>query len=460
VKTIQESARDIKVLREADVVVVGGGPAGIGAAVTAARAGANTVLVERYGHLGGMATGGLVVLLPHMSSGGERQEIMGNCQEWVDRLDRVGGAIHPDRTDIGSSDPTVIDKWRHYFSFVENDHVRQSVYLDPELLKCVLNDMVEEAGVKLYLHSWGCRAITEGNRVNGVVFESKEGRQAILGRVTIDATGDGDIMASAGAGFESDTDDELRSAMLALVFRLGNVDFDAFCAFQDSHPEQWSATKEKLFAIGKFRLAPYPTNRKDVMWVNNWVPGRSCLNVEDMTWTEVNVRKAMLQTRDILAAETPGFERSFILDTASQLGTRGSRRLKGEYRFTLKDVSQGTEFDDAIALLPSLRRSDHLRLFQIPYRCLVPQEIEGLLVAGRCYSSDAPANNLTNLIPHCVAFGEAAGLGAVLANEAGVSVRMVDVKVLQRRLLAQGVILPDRVATVAAGRAANVPSAA
>ncbi len=444
-KTIRESARDIKIVRECDVLVIGAGPAGIGAAVTAARAGADTVLIERYGHLGGMATGGLVILLPHMSSGGERQEIMGNCQEWVERLDRVGGAIHPSRRELGSSDPAVIDKWRHYFSFVENDHVRQSVYLDPELLKCVLNDMVEEAGVNLYLHSWGCRALTEGNRVIGVAFESKEGRQAILGRVTIDTTGDGDIMASAGAGYEGGMDSELRSAQLALVFRLGNVDFRAFCAFQDSDPQKWEETKKKIFALGKFRLAPFPTNRNDVMWVNNWVPGRSCLSVEDLTWTEVNVRKIMREVRDILAAETPGFEKGFILDTASQLGTRGSRRLKGEYRFTMNDIKNAAEFDDAIALLPSLRKTDRM-LFQIPYRTLVPKDMEGLLVAGRCYSSDGPANNLTNLIPHCVAFGEAAGIGAVLANDAGVSVRDVDIKALQRRLIAQGAVLPDRVA--------------
>lgn len=448
-KTVHESARDIKIVRECDVLVVGAGPAGIGAAVTAARAGADTVLIERYGHLGGMATGGLVILLPHMSSGGERQEIMGNCQEWVDRLDKVGGAVHPSRRELGSSDPAVIDKWRHYFSFVENGHVRQSVYLDPELLKCVLNDMVEEAGVNLYLHSWGCRALTDGNRVVGVAFESKEGRQAILGRVTIDTTGDGDIMASAGAGYEGSLASELRSAQLALVFRLGNVDFRSFCAFQDSDPGKWEATKKKIFALGKFRLAPFPTNRNDVMWVNNWVPGRSCLSVEDLTWTEVNVRKVMREVRDILAAETPGFEKGFILDTASQLGTRGSRRLKGEYRFTMDDIRNAAEFDDAIALLPSLRKTDRM-LFQIPYRCLVPRDVEGLLVAGRCYSSDGPANNLTNLIPHCVAFGEAAGIGAVLANESGVSVRDVDVKLVQRRLMAQGAVLPDRVAAARA----------
>ena len=438
---IHEEARDVRVVDEADVLVVGGGPAGIGAALAAARSGARTILVERYGHLGGMATGGLVILLPHLSDGSAHQDIMGISQEWIDRLDRVGGAIHPDSNELGRSDAASIERWRHYFSCVVNDHVRQSVYVDPELLKCVLNDMVEEAGVKLYLHSWGCRAVTEGGAVRGVVFESKEGRQAILGKVTIDGTGDGDVMATAGAAFEGGYDAEDRSAMLAVVFRLGNVDFRAFSAWRDAHAEEWKSVQERIFALGNFRLAPFPTPRNDVMWVNNWVPGRSCLDVADLTWTEINVRKAMRGTQAILSRDVPGFRDCFILDTASQLGTRGSRRLTGLHRLTLKEVSDVVPFEDVIAVFPSLRPAGRNGI-QVPYRSLVPRDVEGLLVAGRCFSSDAPANNLTNLIPHCIATGQAAGTAAALALDAGVAVRAVDVRALQRSLVRQGVPLP------------------
>jgi hypothetical protein len=441
---IQEQARAIRVVDEADVLVVGGGPAGIGAAIAAARAGASTILVERYGHLGGMATGGLVILLPHLSDGTPHQDIMGISQEWIDRLDRMGGAIHPDRSEIGTADAASIEKWRHYFSCVVNDRVRQSVYVDPELLKCVLNDMVEEAGIKLYLHSWGCRAITEGKTVRGVLFESKEGRQAILGKITIDTTGDGDVMATAGAAFDGGLERESRSAMLAVVFRLGSVDFGEFCAYRDADPKAWQSVQERIYALGNFRLAPFPTNRNDVMWVNNWVPGRSCMSVADLTWTEINVRKAMRGTQEILRKEVPGFGKCFILDTASQLGTRGSRRVVGEHQLTLKEVSEPRAFDDVIAVFPSLRPEGRNGI-QIPYRTLVPKEIEGLLVAGRCFSSDAPANNLTNLIPHCVATGQAAGTAAMLALQAGVSARNVDVKKLQRSLKEQGVPLPDAI---------------
>jgi len=443
-KSIHEQAQDIAVFHEADVVVVGGGPAGIGAAVAAARAGADTVLVERYGHLGGMATGGLVILIPHMSGDNGEQQIMGICQEWIDRLDTIDGAIHPDRAELGSSDPASLAKWRDYFSCVVNDRIRQSVYLDPEKLKCVLNDMVEESGLKLFLHSWGCKAITEGDTVKGVIFESKEGRKAIMGKVVIDCSGDGDIMASSGVRFDGAMDGELRSAMLAVVFRMGNVDFKKFCAFRTAHPEQWKDITSRIYALGDFRLLPYPTNRNDVMWFNNWIPGRSCLDIEDMTWTEVNVRKVMRQAQTIMQKEVPGFEDCFVLDTASQLGTRGSRRLDGEYKVTLKDVSSGKTYDDTITYFPSLQLEEK-PLIHIPYRSLVPKKIDGLLVAGRCYSSDGPANNMTNLIPHCVAMGEAAGAAAALAVDAGVPVRQVDIEVLQDHLRKQGVGIPESI---------------
>jgi hypothetical protein len=217
--TLIESSRTLRVYRKAEVLVVGGGPAGVSAAVAAARQGADTILVERYGCLGGMATGGLVILIPHLSDGSERLVIAGQQKEWLDRLERLGGVLRPPSHAIGSSDPRLVDKWGSYRFFVVEGRIRLSAYVDPELLKCVLNDMVMEAGVELCLHSWGCRAVMDGRRIRGIVFESKEGRQAILGNVVIDATGDGDIFASAGAEFDGTLDPKLRSSKLALVFQ-------------------------------------------------------------------------------------------------------------------------------------------------------------------------------------------------------------------------------------------------
>ena len=207
-RKVKEPAREINVCRETDVLVVGGGPAGVGAAIASARTGARTILVERYGHLGGMASGGLVILIPHLSDGTKERQIAGICQEIISRLDEAGGDLHPRYEDLGSSDPRLVKKWQDYLFFVMGGRLRLSVLVDPEILKCVLNDMMEEAGVTLFLHSWSTRALVEKNKVRGVIFESKSGRQAILSKVVIDATGDGDIFASAGAPFDGKLDPE------------------------------------------------------------------------------------------------------------------------------------------------------------------------------------------------------------------------------------------------------------
>jgi len=447
---ITEPSRETKVLRETEVLVVGGGPAGVGAAVAAARNGADTTLIERYNHLGGMATGGLVILIPHMSAGTAEQEVAGICQEIVDRLDAIGGARHPNRELLGSADSEVIRKLKHYHDFVVDGRVRMSVIVDPELLKCVLNDMMEEAGVKLYLHSWGTQAIVDGAKVKGAVFESKSGRQAILSQLTIDATGDGDIIASAGAEFEAAVDHSLRSGMLAVVFRLGDVDYLKFSNFRQSDPAAYKSIMDEVRALGGFPLLPLATHRDDQVWVNNWVPGNDCLNVEHLTSAEVKVRKVMRKAHQILKNKMPGFQNSFILDTASQIGTRGSRRLVGEYQVTMNDLRSGVLYDDTIAAIP--RFTENLSSKSpnrcIPYRALVPRTIENLLVAGRCFSSDVAANDVLNLIPFCVQMGEAAGTAAALSLRDHIRPRQVNYRTLQRRLLKQGAWLPKELRLV------------
>lgn len=446
-KAVIEPSRETPVCRETEVLVVGGGPAGIAAAVAAARNGADTTLIERYNHLGGMATGGLVILIPHMSAGTAEQEVAGICQEMVDRLDAIGGARHPNRKLLGSADSEVIRKLKHYHDFVVDGRVRMSVIVDPELLKCVLNDMIEEAGVKLYLHSWGSRAIVDGERVEGAVFESKSGRQAILSMLTIDATGDGDIFASAGADFEGAVDHSLRSGMLAVVFRLGDVDYLKFSTFRHSEAEAYKAIMDEIRSVGGFPLLPLATHRDDQVWVNNWVPNNDCLNVEHLTSAEVNVRKVMRKAHEILKAKMPGFEKSFILDTASQIGTRGSRRLLGEYVVTMQDLRSGAVYDDTIAAIPRFTENLSAKTPNrcIPYRSLVPRATENLLVAGRCFSSDVAANDVLNLIPFCIQMGEAAGTAAALSLKNRVSPRQVNYRALQQRLLDQGAWLPREV---------------
>jgi hypothetical protein len=384
-RTIREPAREIKVYREAEVVVVGGGPGGHSAAVAAARNGADVVLVERYGHLGGMASGGLVLLIPHLSDGTDQQQIAGLCQEWLDRLAVRDAVVMPKKEELGADDKKTVERWFDYSPmFVRQGRVRLSANVDTEILKCVLNDMVEAAGVTLRLHCWAARAITENNTVTGIVFESKEGRQAILGKVIIDATGDGDLLPSAGADFDRNINPKLRISTAAVVFLLGNVDTKKARDFRRSNQQKHSQLMEELREAGGFPVWQ-PTARDDVVWINNWIPGRDILNVEDLTWIEVNVRKKMLLTYDFFKKHIPGFERSFILSTAPQLGTRGSRRLIGEYTVTEPDMRSGRVFEDTVAVCPDLNynvSAEHPHV-HIPYRSLVPKKVEGLLVAAR-----------------------------------------------------------------------------
>jgi hypothetical protein len=444
-KAIQETL-NTRVCMEADVVVVGGGPGGHSAAIAAARNGARTVLVERYGHLGGMATGGIVIQIPHMSDGGGEPVIAGLNLEWLERLDAIpGGTLRPRNQDIGSDNQELVNYWRRFMGCVINGHIEHTAWVDPELLKCVLNDMVEEAGIKLFLHSWGTRAIVEEGQVKGIVFESKSGRQAILGKVIIDGTGDGDLLPSAGAEFDGKWDSSSRSSMLALVFRLGNCDYQKYCDFRESEPERHQELMKKLTEAAGTRLLPLPSPRNDVTWVNNWIPGLDCTNVEDLTKLEVEMRKIMRRGHEFMKKNIPTFENSFILDTASQTGTRGARRIMGEYVLTKEDFQSCKKFEDTIAVFPRLgppgERREMKRVY-IPYRALVPVKTEGLLVAGRSFASDMYANNAANLIPHCVAMGQAAGTAAAMAIKEGISPRKVDYKALQNKLLDQGVALP------------------
>jgi hypothetical protein len=444
-ETIREPARDIRVCHDTDVLVVGGGPAGVAAAVAAARNGARTALVERYGHLGGMATGGLVILIPFLSDGTERQVLAGLIQEIVDRLDKRHAALYPPREQWGSGDGDLLRYWRRRGTgtYVSGNRVRYSVTVDPEMLKCVLNDMIEEAGVKLYLHSWASCALAEENRVGGIIFESKSGRQAILSRLTVDCTGDGDMFASAGAVFDGAIDRTLRTSNLAMVFRIGRVNAEKYVDFRDGQPQEHAARMKEMVSLGGFELY-WRTTREDVFWCNNMLRGLDCLNVEDLTAAEVNARKSMLISIDYLRANMPGFEESYIIDTASQIGTRGSRRLQGEHILTWDEVEAGVIHEDAIAVSSRLGQtvSPEFPLVSIPYRSLLPRKIDSLLVAGRCFSADARASNDYNWIQHCIPMGQAAGTAAALAVKQGIQPRQVNYANLQARLRTQGVVLP------------------
>lgn len=443
-KYIHEQAKEIEIFDRCDVLVVGAGPAGTAAAVSAARNGAGkVVLLERYGHLGGMATGGQVLFIPHLSEG-KQQMIAGIQQEWLDRLEKMpNGLIGPDRKDIGSTDPALIDKWRKYYGFVCDGWIWYGAYVDPEMLKIAMVNMVEDAGVTVYCHAWGSEALMEGNRVIGVTFQSKEGRKAILAGKVIDCTGDGDIFASAGCAYEKEYSGDDRSYNVSVVFRLGNVDSEEFRNWKydpNSHYRDKLAEYKKLFG---YRISPFVTPMKDIMWVNNFVEGKDCCNVQDLTDTEMLIRRSLNEGIEWIRENVPGFKNAFLHDTAPQLGTRGSRRLNGTYRLTMDDIAQTIEHEDTIAIIPAHRRMKYKSPIELPYGVMLPaDDVEDLLAAGRCFSSAHDANDHANLIPHCVALGEAAGAAAALALQSDTTFRDVDVKKVQQMLKKQGVYLP------------------
>ena len=288
---VLQPARELPVIRRTDVLVVGGGPAGICAALAARCAGAEVTLVERYGHFGGLWTGGLVLLIiGHIVEGG-RQVCQGIGEEMMRRLDRLDGAIIDRRPGVA---PTV----------------------DAEAVKYLMVEMVEEAGIDVLLHSWGVDAVVNGNQVQGVVFESKSGRQAILAKTVVDATGDGDIFAMAGAAYER------RSHNVGLVSRIGHLD--------RTMPGQTPGGAQPRH-LGR------PTPIPGVHWVNMHGPEVDGLDVEVLTRMEMNHRKFiwknMQRTRQI-----PGYDPVYLVETAPQLGVRMTRILHGLQTITLQDL--------------------------------------------------------------------------------------------------------------------------
>jgi hypothetical protein len=448
IRKIPEPNKTVDVVRECDVVVVGGGPGGIGAAIAAGRNGADTVLIERYGYLGGMGTGGLVTIIPCLSDFSGVMQIGGINQEWIERLDRREAATYPPKETWGSEDKRLVSYWnaRSFFT-VREDHVVYAALIDAEISKCALADMVNEAKVKTYLHSWGTMPIMDGNKAAGVVFESKSGRQAIMAKVVIDSTGDGDLLPFTPAKFDTDIDPKIRIANLSLCYWIDGVNYMKVDDFRRTNPLKWGEMMQELMKQGG-HPGFFRSNLKgqeNIIWIHPRYACSSQIDVEELTRVEFLGREKMLLSYDFFKKNIPGFENSFIVLSCPQLGTRGARRVHGDYMVTSKDLLNNEPFEDTIAIFPDLDRGEtslNHPLTYIPYRFLLPKGVDNMLVACRAFSSDQEANNFFNLIPHCVAFGEAAGTAAALAVKAGVTPRQLEFNTLRKQLIAQNVPLP------------------
>ncbi|MFA6783691.1 MAG: FAD-dependent oxidoreductase [Sphaerochaeta sp.] len=451
--TIIEKEQETPIYDECDILVIGGGAAGHSAAVAAARAGSKSViLLERYGYMGGDVTGGYVIMVPDLSWYG-KSFVRGLQEEWFTRLGKIpGAALGPSLDQIGSTDPLLLNAFRAYHDCVSANFggakpscLVRSIYFEPNQLKIEMDKMLLELKdrIKVCCHTLGVKPIMEGNAVKGVIFESKEGRKAILAKTVIDATGDGDIFKQAGAPYATLADGETRSSTTALVWRIGGVDWNNFYEWKSAHPQEATILRTNLDKVAGFKSIPLPGPTNDVCWVNNWHAGRDCSVIEDQTATEMNTRNTMREVVEYLRLTVPtAFKNAFIYDIAPQLGCRCSTRLVGEYVMTGNDFAFAHHFDDVIAWHSTICQLNDCGPLEIPFRALLPQNVENLVCPGRHLSADNIAIDWLNLIPQCVGTGQAAGVAAAVAAADGVSIRNVDIQKVQDILVDQDVPLP------------------
>lgn len=423
-------ASRVPVVRECDVVVVGAGPAGVSAAVSAARNGCKVVLLERYHHLGGMASGGMVLVLDDMVNDGNEIVTTGIVGEFTERMRAQDGAVYPPPQDC-RTDWEMWKKWSRWgcIDFHKTgipQPIIHAVAFDPDCFKRVSFDLVREAGVELRTHSWFSEALIEGGRLSGVVVQTKLGRQAIRAGMVIDATGDLDVGASAGATYLDG------QYIVTTVFRLAEVDTAKAEAFEYDNPEAYkkldrAARRAIGGAWGMWWLkTPIP----GIVWCNcPHMPGYDGLSPEHMVAAEHEGRGRMMKLLAFARENLPGFENARMLGAAEQMGIRQTRLLQGEYVVTRDDVRDRRWFADSVC-----RGRD----YYTPYRALLPKGIDNLIVAGRHYSVESEAQKLSREIPPCMAQGEAAGIAVALALNGNVPLRDVDVGAIQKQMRAQG----------------------
>lgn len=451
-----ESSRIIPILATCDVLVVGGGPSGISASIAAARAGSDTLIIEKFGCLGGVIT-----TVGMETMGWYRYEGTTDCQgigiEMENIAEKMGGTL----------------KWPY------ND----SQCLDADFFKIVADRLIETNGIRCILHCYAVDAIMEGNIITGIITESKSGRMAIMAKRIIDCSGDADIVHFAGGQYYvNHTKDRMSTTT---IFSCAGVDKEKFINYTEQEKrtyEDWDGPdgnhewKQQTTEKEKNLRSPFLSNEFNTAVAKGIIEKREhdiagswssitdageatnlnlvhmknydCTNVMDITKAEIEGRKISLDAICALKACVPGFEKAKLRNFGMTLGVRDTRKIVGEYNLTGDDVLNQAKFEDSIGIFPEFVDGYNIiilpstgRYFQIPYRCLVPIKIDNLLVAGRCVSGDNISHAAMRNMMACTVTGQGAGVASAVSLRDNVLVRNVDIKNIQTELIRQGVRL-------------------
>lgn len=418
-----EFPQNLPISYEADILVCGSGPSGIAAALAAARSGCKTIIIESMGDVGGISTSGLM-------------------SHWT------GRAYSP-----------------IYFEILRESAKRSGIefktdsfhMIDPEKLKTLYLDMLTEAGADILLYTFASGVIVEDGCVKGVITENKSGRSVILAKVVIDATGDGDIAYKAGASYVKGRESDGKMQPCTIMFKVGGVDYSK-AVFPGSFETLVPTKKGELQALGK-EIIGHPAGH--VLLYRSTLPGvvtcnmTNCIDIdgtktEDLTKATIICRRQIDKIVDFLKKYAPGYENCFCISSASLIGIRETRHFKGVYTLTEEDILQARQFDDWIVRDAHFNFDIHniegagldkdgvqhkfsqKKGYTIPYRCLIPEKLDGLILAGRCISGTHKAHSNYRVMPICVGMGEGAGYAAAIAVKKGILPRDVAASEIQK----------------------------